>query len=92
VKLGFADTVKVVPSGEDAVLIDKAQKNMVTQQVVLDEQVDAPVSKGQRLGTLYIKAGEQVLKEIPMVADQAVEKLTFWQMFGRIFQKLVMAG
>ena len=92
VKLGVADTVKAVPSGEDAVLIDKAQKSMVTQQVVLDEQVDAPVSKGQRLGTLYIKAGEQVLKEIPMVADQTVEKLTFWQMFGRIFRKLVMAA
>ena len=92
VKLGVADTVKVVPSGEDVVLIDKAQKSMVTQQVVLDEQVDAPVSKGQRLGTLYIKAGEQVLKEIPMVAEESVPKLTFWQMFSRIFQKLVMAG
>ena len=92
VKLGVADTVTAVPSGEDAVLIDKAQKSAVTQQIVLEEQVDAPVSKGQRLGTLYIKAGEQVLKEIPMVAEQAVEKLTFWQMFSRIFQKLVMAG
>ena len=92
VKLGVADWVTAVPSGEDAVLIDKAQKNQVTQQLVLEEQVDAPVSKGQRLGTLYIKAGEQVLKEIPMVAETAVEKLTFWQMFTRVFQKLVMAA
>ncbi len=92
VKLGVADTVTAVPAGEDAVLIDKAQRSQVTQQVVLEEQVDAPVSKGQRLGTLYIKAGEQVLKEIPMVADKAVEKLTFWQMFSRIFRKIVMAG
>ena len=92
VKLGVSDTVTAVPAGEDAVLLDKAQKSMVSQQVVLEEQVDAPVSKGQRLGTLYIKAGEQVLKEIPMVAEQAVEKLTFWQMFGRLFRKLVMAG
>ena len=92
VKLGVADSVTAVPAGEDAVLLDKAQKNQVTQQVVLEQQVDAPVSKGQRLGTLYIKAGEQVLKEIPMVAEQAVEKLTFWQMFGRLFRKLVMAG
>ena len=92
VKLGVADRVKAVPAGEDAVLIDKAQKSQVTQQVVLEEQVDAPVSKGQRLGTLYIKAGEQVLKEIPMVAEDSVEKLTFWQMFSRIFRKIVMAG
>ena len=91
-KLGVADTVTAVPAGEDAVLLDKAQKNQVTQQVVLEEQVDAPVSKGQRLGTLYIKAGEQVLKEIPMVAEAAIEKLTFWQMWGRLFRKLVMAA
>ena len=92
VKLGAADFVTAGPAGEGAVLVEKAQKNQVTQQVELEAQIDAPVSKGQRLGTLYIKAGEQVLKEIPMVAEEAVEKLTFWQVFSRIFQKLVMAA
>lgn len=92
VKLGAEDFVTAAPAGEGAVLVEKAQKNQITQQVVLEEQVDAPVSRGQRLGTLYIKAGEQVLKEIPMVAEEAVEKLTFWQMFSRVLQKLVMAG
>ena len=92
VKLGVGDTVTAVPAGEDSVLIDKGQKNQITQQVELQEYADAPVSKGQRLGTLYIKAGEQVLKEIPLVAQEAVERLTFWQMFGKLFRQLVMAG
>ena len=92
VKLGVADSVKAVPAGEDGVLIDKAQKSMMTQELVLEEQEAAPVSKGQRLGVLYIKAGEQVLKEIPMVAEESVPKLTFWQIFGRLFRKLVMAA
>ena len=92
VRLGIADTVTAIPSGEDAVLIEKAQKNSVTQQTVLEEFVDAPVSKGQRLGTLYLKAGEQVLKEIPLVAENGVEKLTFWQMFSRVFRQLTMAA
>ena len=91
VKLGVSDFVTAVPAEEDAVLIDKSQKGSVTQQVELLEFADAPVSQGQRLGTLYIKAGEQVLKEIPLVAETAVEKLTFWQMFSRILRKLVMA-
>ena len=92
VKLGVLDTVTAVPGGENAVLIDKGQKNIVSQQMVLEEQVSAPVSKGQRLGTLYIKAGEQVLQEIPLIAENAVEKLTFWQMFAALFQKIAMAG
>ncbi len=92
VRLGVADSVTAVPSAEDAVLIDKAQKNQVTQQVELQEWADAPVSKGQRLGTLYIKAGEQVLKEIPLVAKEPVEKLTFFQMWGRLLRKLAMSA
>ncbi|MBQ7329199.1 MAG: D-alanyl-D-alanine carboxypeptidase [Oscillospiraceae bacterium] len=92
VKLGNADTVTAVPSGMDSVLIDKGQKAMVTQETELLEQVSAPVSQGQRLGTLYIKAGEQVLKEIPLVAETAVPKLTFGQMFSRLLRLLTMAA
>ena len=92
VKLGEQDFVTAVPSGEDAVLIDKAQKNQVLQQVEMLESVNAPVSRGQRLGTLYIKAGEQVLKEIPLVVEEGVAKLTFFQMWNRILKMLTMAA
>ncbi len=91
VKLGVTDKVNAIPAEEGAVLIDKGQKNQVTQQAELLESVTAPVSKGQRLGTLYVKAGEQVLKEIPLVAESSVEKLTFGQMWGRILRQLAMA-
>ena len=92
VKLGTADSVMAVPTGEDAVLIEKAQKNSINQQMELIDTVDAPVSKGQRLGTLYIKSGEQVLKEIPLVAEEAVPRLTFWQIFLRVLRKLAMVA
>lgn len=92
VKLGVADTVSAVPAEGDSVLIEKGQKNQITQQVDLLPQVDAPVSKGQRLGTLYIKAGQQVLREIPLIAEEGVEKLTFFQMFARIFRKITMSA
>ena len=92
VKLGTADTVTAIPSGLDSVLIDKGQKALVSQETELLESIDAPVSQGQRLGTLYIKAGDQVLKEIPLVAETAVPKLTFWQMFSRILQVLTMSA
>jgi len=92
VKLGTADFITAVPSGLDAVLIDKGQKGLVTQERELLENITAPVSQGQRLGTLYIKAGEQVLKEIPLVAESAVPKLTFWEMFSRLLRVLTMAA
>ena len=91
VTLGVRDTVAAVPSEASAMLIDKAQKSMISYRTELEEQVAAPVSKGQRLGTLSIMAGEQILAQIPLVAEEAVEKLTFGQVFLRVLRKFCMA-
>ena len=90
VKLGVTDSVKAVPANDGKMLIDKGQKNLVTTEIILNEEVTAPVSRGQHLGTMSIKAGEQILAEIPMVAEAGVEKLTFWQMFGKLMRKVCM--
>ena len=91
VKLGKEDAVRAVPAQQTPLLIDKGQKSSVNIKTELDEDVDAPVSKGQRLGTMTVKSGEQVLAQIPLVAEQPVEKLTFGDIFYRLLQKLVMA-
>ena len=92
VKLGHAQTVTAVPGNADALLIDKAQRSMVTTQITLEETVTAPVSKGQRLGTMTIKAGEQTLAEIPLVAESAIERLTWADMFWKILRGICMAA
>ena len=91
VKLGVRDTIAAVPSQQTALLIEKSQKNMISYQTVLEESVEAPVSRGQRLGTLSIMAGEQILAQVPLVAEEAVEKLTFWQLFIRVWKRICMA-
>lgn len=90
VKLGVADTINAVPAETGELLIDKSQKSLVTVEVTLEAEVEAPVSQGQRLGTMTIKAGEQILKEIPLVAQESVPKLTWGQMFMRLLKKLCM--
>ena len=51
----------------------------------------AITGKAQVIIHLRICAGEQVLTQIPLVAEEAVEKLTWGQMFLRILKKLCMA-
>ena len=91
VKLGTADFVKAVPAESAQLLVDKAQANQVQIETVLEEEIPAPVSKGQRLGTLTVKVGEQIVKQIPLVAEDAVPRLTWWDIFLRIFRKVSMA-
>ena len=88
VRLGVADFVSAVPAEAGALLIDKGQKSMIFTEVSLEEEVTAPVSKGQRLGTMTVRAGEQILAQIPLVAEQPVEKLTWGQIFLRLLRKV----
>ena len=61
-------------------------EELVGRELVLTGE-NAQHAKVRRL-----KAGEQVLKEIPLVAEESVPRLTFWQIFGRVLRKLAMVG
>jgi len=91
VKLGKADAVKAVPSEESTLLVDKSQVSAVNIKTELEESVAAPVSKGQRLGTMTISVGEQVLKQIPLVAETGVERLSFADLFIQMLKAIAGA-
>ena len=90
VQMGKDTQVQAVPSGESAMLIDKSQKASVTTEVEMVDSIEAPVSKGQRLGTMRIKAGQQILAEIPLTAANAVMRLSFGDIFGRMLRRITM--
>ena len=89
--LGKAVSVRPQLGESAGLLIDKAQKSSVTTQIRLEDSMTAPISQGQRIGTLEIKAGQQILKEIPLVAANSVERLTFGDIFLHILRRAAMA-
>ena len=53
---------------------------------------DAAVAAGQALGTLTVRAGDEVLLELPLQAEQAVEKLSWGGMLTRLLRCAFLAG
>ena len=92
VVLGKEETVSARLAEPMPILIEKSQRSGITQQTRLEPSVTAPVSRGQRLGTLTVRSGEQVLAEIPLVAAQGVEKLTWGDVFGIVLRQAAMAA
>ena len=91
VVLGKEKDVSPELSGARQLLIPKAKKAGITQSVSLKESVNAPVEKGAVLGTLTVKSGEETLLEIPLTAANAVEKLTFGDVFLMVLRRAAMA-
>ena len=91
VKLGTAASVTAVPGGEIRLLVEKAQRGSITTEITLEEAVTAPVSRGQRLGTLTVRAGEQTLTQVPLVAGDAVGRLTMGRIALDILRTVAMS-
>ena len=91
VTLGKSSTVSAIPSESAQLLVEKNQANSITTEVELEPTVTAPVSMGQRLGTLTIKSQEQVLREIPLVAAEPVERLNWGDLTVKILRQIAMA-
>lgn len=90
VKLGTADSVAAVPKEDVRLVVDKGQRDKVVIETVLEESLTAPVSKGQRIGTVTVKVGDQVLQQIPMLAQDAVPRMGWWQLFLRMLRQMCM--
>ena len=89
VRLGVEDAVPLtLPESGRRTLVKKAQLAALTQEVTLPEEVEAPVAQGDAVGTLTVRDGETVVLEVPIVAAQGVEKLTWWQMYRRMLGML----
>ena len=92
VRLGAEDAVQpVLPSGS-TLLVEKTKAGQLTQSVELTAEVEAPVAAGQALGTLTVRAGDEVLLELPLQAEQAVEKLSWGGMLTRLLRCAFLAG
>ena len=89
--LGRVDAVTAVPAEAPALLVEKGQLAAITSEMALEESVTAPVSQGQKLGMLTIRAGEQVLRQIPLVAEKAVERKSWGDIFVDILRSVAMA-
>ena len=91
VELGSQATVQPVLGEGGALLLEKAKAGNLTQSVTLEEQVTAPVALGDRLGTLTVASGEEVVAEIPLLAGEEVPRVTYGQMLARLLRIACLA-
>jgi D-alanyl-D-alanine carboxypeptidase (penicillin-binding protein 5/6) len=77
---GSEKTVKLGQSQPIVLAVPAGSSSKIKTQVARPDPLVAPFTKGQQVGTLKILAGEQLLREVPLVALQPVEQAGI---FGR---------
>ena len=92
VKLGASDWVNAVLPETGPMLVKRGDLSRITARHTLLPEVDAPVQPGQRLGELTVECDGEVLAVIPLVAEVAVEKLGWTDLFARLLSRMAMGS
>jgi len=72
----------------ESILMPKDRAAELTAQVTLPETLDAPVQRGQAVGTVKIMAGEALAGEYEIIAAADAEKMDFGTAFGLLWDAL----
>ncbi|HEY8355950.1 MAG TPA: D-alanyl-D-alanine carboxypeptidase family protein, partial [Ramlibacter sp.] len=82
---GTANTVKLGQTQPIVLAVPAGSGANIKTQVARPDPLVAPFTKGQQVGTLKILSGDQVLREVPLVALDAVEQAG---VFGRAWDAM----
>ena len=88
VRLGRTPSVEASLT-QSKLLVGKGQAGGLTRTVKLQEDLSAPVEKGQAVGILTVQSGDTTLAELPLTAAAAVEHMTWGDLFTRLLRAAV---
>jgi D-alanyl-D-alanine carboxypeptidase (penicillin-binding protein 5/6) len=79
---GINNTVSLVAVDDGVLTIPTEYKEDIREEKVVPSEVVAPVRQGQVIGKAVIKLNTEVLKSVPLVAQQEVQKAGFVKSFS----------
>lgn len=90
--LGQVSTVQPVLKRDCQLLIERTKMDLVTTELELAENVEAPVEAGQKIGSMTVYVDGQEWERIDIVAEAAVERLSMGNILSRLLKIFFMSA
>lgn len=84
---GIKSKVNLVLEKDASVLVKKGDNGNITQNIIIDKNITAPIEEGDVLGKIEYIAGENKILEINLVAQENVEKNNMWNITMSLYKK-----
>ncbi|MBQ9704277.1 MAG: hypothetical protein IJV68_07025, partial [Clostridia bacterium] len=84
---GEKDTVNAAYDKYET-LVKKGEKNNITYELVINENINAPLKKGDVLGKVIYKSNGEVIGENNIYSTEELGKITFLSYILRIIKNL----
>ena len=86
---GSEKSLELVYEKSSGILVKKSSSTDVTQEIVLNENITAPIKKGEILGTVHFYLDNELLDSVNLIAKNDVKKLSFLSMYSYVIGKWI---
>lgn len=84
VQKGTNNSVNLVFESDSGALVKNSENGDITSEVTLNENITAPISTGDVLGTVNFYLNDEQISSVNLVAESNVDKITVMNLFGMI--------
>lgn len=74
----------VILENDAGALVQKGKEKEIVQNMIIDENISAPIMAGQKLGEMTFSLDGKVIDSVNLVAQNSVEKITFFTMIKKV--------
>ncbi len=87
VNKGLPPEVELCLENSSYVLLKKESLTQIDQEIILQDNVRAPISVGQKLGEVHLISGGKIINRINLIAKNDVKSFSFWNMTTNILSR-----
>ena len=84
VNKGTQNNVNIMFENDSGVLIKKSNSSEVKQELILNENIEAPINKNDVLGTMNYYINDNLVSSVNLVAENEISKKTLFNTFNYI--------
>lgn len=81
---GVVDNVNLVSENDCSVLIKKGNSSEIVNEIILNEEIAAPINKGDVLGKVNFYLNNELIATTNLVAEEDVKKMNSLNMFEHL--------
>lgn len=88
---GDRKKTNIITASPISLIHKKGQKleNLTTEYELIDD-INLPIKQGDRVGTLLIKNGEEIITESPLTVEHPIDKASFFTLMKRSLQEVTV--
>lgn len=84
VSKGITTNLNLVYSESTGTLVKRGSSSNLTNEIILNENISAPVNKGDTLGKVNFYLNEELISTVDLVAEDSIKKMNSMNMFEHI--------